>query len=149
MMAHSSPDAEDTPPKKERQKTPNSPATIRRLSENSANLRYNREWQEHVLVMLPMAWKAPIPMEPEYTTQLQHILERMTVGVAILDCATLRVLYANSYLTSFCPEPWKTLGLVGRLAGEILPADIYRLAEPLFQQVCADGRKVSLAEIPY
>jgi PAS domain S-box-containing protein len=88
-------------------------------------------------------------METEYITQLQHILERMTVGVAILDCATLRVLYANSYLTSFCPEPWKTLGLVGRLAGEILPADIYRLAEPLFQQVCADGRKVSLAEIPY
>src|SRR5579875_3547503 len=68
-------------------------------------------------------------METEYITQLQHILERMTVGVAILDCATLRVLYANSYLTSFCPEPWKTLGLVGRLAGEILPADIYRLAE--------------------
>src|SRR5579883_1567444 len=149
MMAHSSPDAEDTPPKKERQKTPNSPATIRRLSENSANLRYNREWQEHGLVMLPMAWKAPIPMEPEYTTQLQHILERMTVGVAILDCTTLRVLYANSYLISFCPEPWRSLGLVHRHVQEILPADIYRLAEPLFRQVCLTGEKMSLPEVPY
>jgi len=88
-------------------------------------------------------------MEPEYTMQLQHILERMTVGVAILDCTTLRVLYANSYLISFCPEPWRTLGLVGRSAQEILPAEIYRLAEPLFQQVGATGQKMSLDEIPY
>ncbi len=96
-----------------------------------------------------MDWKAPGEMETEHTTRLQHILERMTVGVAILDCTTLRVLYANSYLISFCPEPWQTLGLMGRHAREILPADIFRLAEPLFQQVCADGQKVSLAEIPY
>lgn len=88
-------------------------------------------------------------MEPEYTTQMQHILERMTVGVAILDCASLRVLYANSYLISFCPEPWRTLGLVGRHAHEILPADIYQLAEPLFRQVCAGGQKVRLTEVPY
>ncbi|HEX4716747.1 MAG TPA: hypothetical protein VH164_17655, partial [Ktedonobacteraceae bacterium] len=81
--------------------------------------------------------------------QLQHILERMTVGVAILDCTTLRVLYANSYLISFCPEPWRALGLVGRGAQEILPAEIYRLAEPLFQQVGATGQKMSLDEIPY
>lgn len=88
-------------------------------------------------------------MEPEFTTQLQPILERMTVGVAILDCATQRVLYANSYLVSFCPEPWRTQGLVGRQAREILPADIYHLAGPLFQQVCVEGQKVSLTEIPY
>src|SRR5579885_1642771 len=42
MIAHSSPDAEDTPTKKERRKTTNEPATISRLSENSANLRYNK-----------------------------------------------------------------------------------------------------------
>ena len=99
--------------------------------------------------MLPMAWKAPIPMEPEYTTQLQHILERMAVGVAILDCTTLRVLYANSYLISFCPEPWRSLGLVHRHVQEILPADIYLLAEPLFRQVCSTGEKMSLPEVPY
>ena len=88
-------------------------------------------------------------MEPEYTTQLQHILERMAVGVAILDCTTLRVLYANSYLTSFCPEPWRTSGLVNRHAREILPEDIYTLAAPLFQQVCVSGERMSLTEIPY
>src|SRR5579883_255172 len=88
-------------------------------------------------------------MEPENTTQLQHILERMTVGVAILDCASLRVLYANPYLISFYPEPWRTLGLQGRLASEILPADVYQLARPFFQRVCAGEPKVRLTEVPY
>src|SRR6185312_7095134 len=94
-------------------------------------------------------WKAPARMEPEYTTQLQHILERMSVGVAILDCATQRVLYANSYVVSLFPEPWRTTGLPGRPARELLPAEIYQLALPLFQQVCGQGRNVSLPEIPY
>lgn len=96
-----------------------------------------------------MAWKAPRQMKPENTTQLQPILERMTVGVAILDCTTLRVSYANAYLTSFSPEPWRSLGLTGRHAREILPADIYQLAEPLFHQVCASSHKLSLPEVPY
>lgn len=88
-------------------------------------------------------------MEPAYTTQLQHILERMTAGAAILDCATLRVLYANSYLVSFFPEPWRIQGLIGRQVHELLPADIYQLAMPLFRRVCSEKQKVSLAEIPY
>jgi PAS domain S-box-containing protein len=88
-------------------------------------------------------------MEPAYTTQLQHILERMTVGVAILDCTTLHVLYANDYLISFCPEPWQTVDLKGRGIDEILPSDVYQLAAPLFQQVCARGKKEILAEVPY
>ncbi|HVU68932.1 MAG TPA: ATP-binding protein [Ktedonobacteraceae bacterium] len=88
-------------------------------------------------------------MGTEYTTQLQHILERMTVGAAILDCATLRVVYANSYLISFFPEPWRTQGLTGRLASELLPADLYELAAPLFLLVRAEGHKKSFAEVPY
>jgi PAS domain S-box-containing protein len=88
-------------------------------------------------------------MEPEYTTQLQHILERMTVGAAIIDCATLRVLYANSYLVSFFPDPWRTVGLVGKQVRELLPTDVYKLAAPLFHQVCSEGRAISLPEIPY
>jgi PAS domain S-box-containing protein len=88
-------------------------------------------------------------MELEDSAQLQHILERMTVGVAILDCTTLRVLYANAYLASFCPEQWRLQGPVGRRVDEILPTDMYQLAEPLFQQVSATGEKMSLSEIPY
>src|SRR5262249_802294 len=88
-------------------------------------------------------------MEPEYTTQLQHILERMTVGAAILDCTTLRVLYANSYLVSLFPEPWRTLGLVGRQVHELLPSEIYQRAVPLFRQACTEKQNLSLAEVPY
>jgi PAS domain S-box-containing protein len=81
--------------------------------------------------------------------QLQHILERMTVGVAILDYPTLCVLYANSYMLSLLPERWQTQGLVGRQAKKILSTDIYKCAEPLFQQVCADGQKIVLEDISY
>src|SRR5215469_10345420 len=88
-------------------------------------------------------------MEREHMTQLQHILERMTVGVAILDCPTLRVSYANSYMASFTPGPWQTEALVGKLASEIIPADIYQLAAPLFQRVCTTGEKMILSDIPY
>lgn len=88
-------------------------------------------------------------MEPVETMHLQHILERMTVGAAILDCTTQRVLYANSYLLSFCPEPWRSHGLVGRSVAEVLPADIYAQAVPLFEQVCATRSKISLSDLPY
>ena len=88
-------------------------------------------------------------MELADTTQLQHILERMGTGVAILDCEALRVLYANAYLISFCPEPWCTQGVVGGRVDEILPAEMYQLAAPLFQQVCTSGEKLIFSEIPY
>jgi hypothetical protein len=101
--------------------------------------------------MLLMAWKAPRHMEPEYTTQLQHILERMTVGVAILDCTTLRVLYANSYLTSFCPEPWRTLGLVDRQgdpARRPLPAGRAALPSGLRQRTKSQSARSTLRGFP-
>lgn len=88
-------------------------------------------------------------MEQEYMTQLQHILERMTVGVAILDCSTFCVLYANSYLVSFFPDAYQAQGLLGKPINEILSADIYQLAEPLFQQVCKTEQKIVLSDIPY
>lgn len=98
-------------------------------------------------------WKAPAIMEPKYTAQLQHILERMTVGAAMLDCVTLRVLYANAYLVSLFPEPWCTLGkaggLVGKQVGELVPDSIYQLLLPLLRRVCNGERKISLAEVPY
>lgn len=88
-------------------------------------------------------------MELENTAQLQHILGRITVGVAILDCTTLRVLYTNAYLASFCSELWHTQEPVGRHVNEILPIDMYQLAHPLFEHVCTTGEKISLSEIPY
>jgi PAS domain S-box-containing protein len=73
----------------------------------------------------------------------------MTVGVAILDCPTLRVIYANSYMVSFASDPWRTTGLAGHLVSEVLPTDIYHLALPLFTSVCERGEKIILSDIPY
>lgn len=88
-------------------------------------------------------------MEHEYMTQLQHILGHMNVGVAILDCPALRVLYANSYLISFSSEALRTQDLMGKHVTEVLPAELYRQAAPFFRQVCVSGQKVVLSDIPY
>ena len=45
---------------------------------------------------------------------LEHILERISVGVVILDCVSLRILYVNTYpsvIASFfmaVPKPYWT-----------------------------------------
>jgi PAS domain S-box-containing protein len=88
-------------------------------------------------------------MEHAYIKQLQHILEHMTVGVAILDCPTLRVIYANTYMASLAADPWRTTGLAGRLVSEVLPVDIYQLALPLFASVYERREKIILSDIPY
>lgn len=81
--------------------------------------------------------------------QLQPILERMNAGIALLDCASLRVLYANTYLTSFAPEPWRSQGLAGKTVADILPVELFQQAEPLLHLACENGEKISLAELPY
>ena len=80
---------------------------------------------------------------------LEHILERMPVGVVILDCTSLRVLYMNTYLQSLLPPPWHTQSPIGYRLHEVVPYDVHKIAEPLIQQVCSTGRSVTFSDIPY
>src|SRR6266849_1138751 len=80
---------------------------------------------------------------------LEHILERMPVGVVILDCTSLRVLYINTYLQSLLPPPWHTQSPIGYRLHEVVPYDVHKIAEPLIQQVCSTGRSVTFSDIPY
>jgi PAS domain S-box-containing protein len=80
---------------------------------------------------------------------LEHILERMPVGVAILDCTDLRVLYINSYLQSLFDQPWRTLSPIGHTLDQILPYEVQKVAEPLIRQVCSTGQNVTLSDLPY
>ena len=80
---------------------------------------------------------------------LEHILERMPVGVVILDCTSLRVLYLNTYLQSLLPPPWHTQSPIGYRLHEVVPYDVHKIAEPLIQQVCSTGRSVTFSDIPY
>jgi PAS domain S-box-containing protein len=80
---------------------------------------------------------------------LEDILERMPVGVVILDCTNLRLLYINSYLQSLLPPPWHTQSPIGHRLHEVVPFDVHNIAEPLIQQVCSTGRSITFSDIPY
>jgi len=80
---------------------------------------------------------------------LEHILERMQVGVVILDCTSLRILYSNTYLQSLLPLPWRSQNLIEHSLREIVPDVEYKLVEPILQEVCSTGRRVTFSDIPY
>jgi PAS domain S-box-containing protein len=82
-------------------------------------------------------------------TLLEHVLERMPVGVAILDCASLRILYMNTYLQSLLPSSWSTQSLIGHSLRDIVPDEEYKIVEPFIQEVCLTGRTGTFSDIPY
>ncbi len=88
-------------------------------------------------------------MQPEQSARLEHILEHMPVGVAILDRTDLRLLYANSYFVSLLQQHWHAQDVVGHLLEEVLPFELYRVTGPRVREVCATGQSAVLADIPY
>ncbi len=88
-------------------------------------------------------------MEPEQSRQLEYILGHMTIGVAILDCADLRVRYVNSSLLSLLEEAWHCQGVIGRRLAEIAPGEVLTVALPILQQVCSSGQSTRFCDVPY
>jgi PAS domain S-box-containing protein len=88
-------------------------------------------------------------MEPGQPAQLNDILGQLTIGIAILDCANFRVLYANPYLQSLCEEPWRSRGINGQHLEAFLPPDMLRVIEPVLRDVCEHRQKVSYDDLPY
>lgn len=88
-------------------------------------------------------------MNPAQPALIEHILERMPVGVAILDCTDLRFLYVNAYLLSLLDSPWRAHSVIGHTLGDVVPDEVLRAAEPLLRQVCATGQPLTFSDIPY
>jgi PAS domain S-box-containing protein len=88
-------------------------------------------------------------MNPAQPALLEHILERMPVGVAILDCTDLRILYVNSYLLSLLDPVWRSQSIMGRTLDEVVPHEVRKAAEPLLRQVCSTGRGLIFSDLPY
>ncbi|HET9920426.1 MAG TPA: ATP-binding protein [Ktedonobacteraceae bacterium] len=81
--------------------------------------------------------------------QIKHILTRIPVGVAILDCADLRLLYANAYLLSLLDEPFRSEGINGRQLDEVVSGEWLKLVLAVLQQVCITGQTVTYDALPY
>src|SRR5215469_10547489 len=88
-------------------------------------------------------------MQPEQSARLEHILEHIPVGVAILDCTDLRLLYANTYFVSLLQQHWQAQGVIGHPLEEVLPSELREATEPRIQEVCATGQSTVLSDIPY
>ncbi|HET8851616.1 MAG TPA: PAS domain-containing protein, partial [Ktedonobacteraceae bacterium] len=88
-------------------------------------------------------------MEPEQSGQLEYILGCMSVGIAILDCADLRLRYANAHLLSLLEESWHPQEVIGHRLDEILPYEVYKVALPILQHVCSSGQSVNFSEVPF
>ncbi len=80
---------------------------------------------------------------------LEHILEQMPIGVVILDCTNLRILYINTYLQSLLPFPWRSQSLIDHSLRDIVSGEEYKLVEPILQEVYSTGRGVTFSDIPY
>jgi signal transduction histidine kinase len=88
-------------------------------------------------------------MELQQSRQLEYILGRMLVGVAILDCTDLRMRYVNPYLLSLLEESWRSQGVIGQCLAEIAPAEVLTVALPILQQVCSSGQSKRFSDVPY
>jgi PAS domain S-box-containing protein len=88
-------------------------------------------------------------MGPAHPVLLEHILRRMPVGVAVLDCADLRFLYANSFLLALLDQSWRSQGVIGHTLDEVAPQGIRQAAQAVLQQVRSTGQSQTFAELPY
>jgi PAS domain S-box-containing protein len=91
-------------------------------------------------------------MEPGQPAQLEHILQHMSVGVAILDCSDLRLHYANPFLLALLEQLEPSLrsqDVVGHFLDEIIPDELRKVAVPILQQVCSTGQRLSWFDIPF
>ena len=88
-------------------------------------------------------------MGPAHPTLLEHILGRIPVGVAVLDCTGLRFLYANSYFLSLLDQPWRSQGVIGHTLDEVAPQEIRNAAKPVLLQVCSTGQSQTFSELPF
>jgi hypothetical protein len=82
-------------------------------------------------------------MEPGLFIQLEPILQHMSVGIVLLDCANFRVRYANPYLISLLEKRWHAEGVVDQPVEEVIPDELREIALPILHEACATGQRMS------
>src|SRR5579863_4236638 len=80
--------------------------------------------------------------------QLEHILQHMSVGIAILDCANLRFRHVNSYLLMLLDQPGHPNEVIGQHYTDLLPEELGRMVLPYLQQACTIGERMSWNDVP-
>ena len=88
-------------------------------------------------------------MESGLFIQLDPILQHMSVGIVLLDCADFRVRYANPYLISLLEKQRRSEDVVHHRIEEIIPDELREIALPILREVCATGQSMSWNDVAY
>lgn len=88
-------------------------------------------------------------MEPGLFRQLDPILQHMSVGIVLLDCADFRVRYANPYLVSLLEKRWHVESVVDQPVEEVIPDELREIALPILRKACETGQRMSWSDVAY
>ncbi|HEY7415948.1 MAG TPA: PAS domain-containing protein [Ktedonobacteraceae bacterium] len=88
-------------------------------------------------------------MQNEQVSQLEYILDTLTVGAAIIDTSVLRILYVNAYLHELLGEPWRSQDITNSHLEDILPREVYLAAQPVFERAISTHAPIYFDEVPY
>lgn len=87
--------------------------------------------------------------QPEQPAPLSLILEHVPVGIILLDGTSMRILYANPYLTSLLDQPWPAHDIAGYSLQEVLPSELLKEAEPVLREVLANQTARQFFDLPF
>jgi signal transduction histidine kinase len=87
-------------------------------------------------------------MKTEHITQLEEILESVSIGIVILSASDLRVRYANTYILDLATELWGPQEIQDRLLTELIPEEISHQIVPVLQLLREREQEISSQEMP-
>src|SRR5258706_13582529 len=88
-------------------------------------------------------------MELELTAPLNQILGQMAVGVALLDCADLRLRYANPYMLTLLDQSRRNQEVIGLCLEDLIPNEMNKLILPFLQQACSSWLHMTCSDITF
>ncbi len=88
-------------------------------------------------------------MKSGQTAPFQHILDYLSLGVAIIEDTSLRIQYSNPYLEQLLREAWNVQHAIGQSIEAVVPPEIGTTLVPLLQHVVRSGKSVRKQELPF
>ncbi|HET8912631.1 MAG TPA: PAS domain-containing protein, partial [Ktedonobacteraceae bacterium] len=88
-------------------------------------------------------------MKSEESARLAYTLDHLTVGAAILDGTSLRILYANASILSFLSEPWLSEGIIGHTLAEVASPELLPTLQFQLGKAYLSGERQTFSDVPY
>lgn len=88
-------------------------------------------------------------MESGQIAPFQHILDYLSLGIAIIEGTSHRIQYVNPYLQQLLREAWNVQQAIGQRIDTVVPPEVGIALVPLFEYVIQSGKSVRKQELPF